>query len=176
MDEPNGRKGAVTEIYARAVQNVRAEYEARRRAMSFTEYLGIFAEKPRLALRDAARYLLDAVDYFGAVRTTNPWGDVTRYRIFDQSFEGGGPRHVGQEKVQGAVRAALESQVRDGGINRLILVHGPNGSAKSTLVSCLANGAEHYSRLPEGELYRFRWIFPSRTTGTCTAQIGRAHV
>ena len=41
-----------------------------------------------------------------------------------------------------------------GAINRLILVHGPNGSAKSTLVGCLCNGAEHYSRLPEGERAR----------------------
>jgi predicted Ser/Thr protein kinase len=172
MDETNGRKSAVMELFARAADNVRAEYEARRRAMSFSEYLGIFAEKPRLGLRDAARYLLDAIDYFGAVRSTHPWGDVTRYRIFDQAFEGGGPRLVGQEKVQGAVRAALESQVRDGAINRLILVHGPNGSAKSTLVSCLCNGAEHYSRLPEGELYRFRWIFPSRNTASSSIGFG----
>ena len=172
MDETKGRTGAVMEMFARAAEHARTEYEARRRAMSFAEYLGIFAEKPRLAIRDAARYLLDAIDYFGAVATTHPWGDVTRYRIFDQAFDGGGPRLVGQEKVQGAVRAALESQVRDGGINRLILIHGPNGSAKSTLVACLCNGAEHYSRLPEGELYRFRWIFPSRTTGSSAIGFG----
>jgi serine protein kinase len=166
MSESSDRKGAVLELYARAADNAGAEFEARRRAMSFSEYLGVFAEKPRVALRDAAKYVLDAIDHFGAVKTTHPWGDVVRYRIFDQEFEGGGNRLVGQEKVQAAVRAALESQVRDGGINRLILVHGPNGSAKSTLVNCLLNGAEHYSRLPEGELYRFRWIFPSRGTGS----------
>jgi serine protein kinase len=172
MDEPNGQKSAVLELYARAAENVREEYEARRRAMSFSDYLGVFAAKPRLQLRDAARYLLDAIDYFGAVQTTHPWGSVTRHRIFDQEFEGGGPRLVGQERVQVAVRAALESQVRDGAINRLVLIHGPNGSAKSTLVACLFNGAEHYSRLPEGELYRFRWIFPSRTTGSSAIGFG----
>lgn len=172
MDLKNGQAGGVLDLFARASESVRDEYLARRRAMSFTEYLGIFAQKPRLALRDAARYVLDAIDYFGAVQTTHPWGDVTRYRIFDQEFEGGGPRLVGQEKVQVAVRSALESQVRDGGINRLVLVHGPNGSAKSTLVACLFNGAEHYSRLPEGELYRFRWIFPSRRSGASSIGFG----
>ena len=172
MDEPNGKKGAVLDIFSRAADSVRAEYDARRRAMSFADYIGIFADKPRLQLRDAARYLLDAIDYFGAVQTTHPWGDVTRYRIFDQAFADGGPRLVGQEKVQAAVRAALESQVRDGGVNRLVLIHGPNGSAKSTLVACLFNGAEHYSRLPEGELYRFRWIFPSRTSGSSAIGFG----
>jgi predicted Ser/Thr protein kinase len=172
MDETKAKTGAVLELFSRAAENVRTDYLARRRAMSFAEYLAVFAEKPRLALRDAARYVLDAIDYFGAVRTTHPWGDVTRYRIFDQAFEGGGPRLVGQEKVQAGVRAALESQVRDGAINRLILVHGPNGSAKSTLVGCLCSGAEHYSRLPEGELYRFRWIFPSRSTGSSAIGFG----
>jgi serine protein kinase len=166
MSESTEGKNAVLELYARAADNAGAEYEARRRALTFAEYLGAFAENPRRALRDAAKYVLDAIDHFGAVKTTHPWGDVTRYAIFDQAFEGGGNRLVGQEKVQSAVRAALESQVRDGAVNRLILVHGPNGSAKSTLVNCLLNGAEHYSRLPEGELFRFRWIFPSRATGS----------
>ena len=166
MSEPTNGKSAVLDLYAQAADNACAEYEARRRALSFSEYLGAFAENPRRALRDAARYVLDAIDHFGAATATHPWGDVTRYRIFDQAFEGGGDRLVGQEKVQSEVRAALESQVSDGAINRLILVHGPNGSAKSTLVNCLLNGAEHYSRLPEGELYRFRWIFPSRNTGS----------
>jgi len=43
-----------------------------------------------------------------------------------------------------------------------VLLHGPNGSAKSTFVSCLARALEYYSTLDEGALYRFNWIFPSQ--------------
>jgi predicted Ser/Thr protein kinase len=55
----------------------------------------------------------------------------------------------------------LRSFVQDGRPNKLILLHGPNGSAKSTFVRCLGRGLEHYSTLDEGALYRFSWIFPA---------------
>lgn len=44
--------------------------------------------------------------------------------------------------------------------HRLILLHGPNGSAKSTIVSALMERLEKYSQTPEGALYTFSWIFP----------------
>ena len=51
--------------------------------------------------------------------------------------------------------------VRDGRPNRLILLHGPNGSAKTTFVQCIVRALEHYSSTDEGALYRFHWIFPT---------------
>src|SRR5262249_44360396 len=54
------------------------------------------------------------------------------------------------------------SFVQDGRPNKLILLHGPNGSAKSTFIRCLGRGLEHYSTLDEGALYRFSWIFPTQ--------------
>ena len=51
--------------------------------------------------------------------------------------------------------------MQDGRPNKLILLHGPNGSAKSTFIRCLGRGLEHYSTLEEGALYRFSWIFPA---------------
>ena len=43
-------------------------------------------------------------------------------------------------------------------------MHGPNGSAKSTIVACLMAALENYSTLDEGALYRFNWVFPSAKT------------
>ena len=40
---------------------------------------------------------------------------------------------------------------------RVILLHGPVGSAKSTIVRLLKKGLEQYSRDPEGALYSFSW-------------------
>jgi serine protein kinase len=56
----------------------------------------------------------------------------------------------------------LKSFVRDGRPNKLVLLHGPNGSAKSTFIRCLGRALEHYSTLEEGALYRFSWIFPAQ--------------
>ncbi len=43
---------------------------------------------------------------------------------------------------------------------RVILLHGPVGSSKSTIVRLLKNGLEDYSRTPEGALYTYRWELP----------------
>ena len=69
---------------------------------------------------------------------------------------------MGQEEVQAAVYRLVSNFAREGRTNRLILLHGPNGSAKSTFVACMQRAMEHYSTLDEGALYKFNWIFPSQ--------------
>src|ERR1044071_7270464 len=91
-----------------------------------------------------------------------PWGEVRRFHLFDAPWAGGEDRLFGQEPVQNAVYRVLRSFVQDGRPNKLLLLHGPNGSAKSTFIRCLGRGLEHYSTLDEGALYRFSWIFPAQ--------------
>ena len=40
---------------------------------------------------------------------------------------------------------------------RILLLHGPVGSAKSTIARLLKKGLEHYSRTDAGALYTFAW-------------------
>jgi len=160
------------DMFNEASDSIRDKYQQQLGVMSFAEYLGEIAPNPQGHLRDAARFALDAIEYYGTSIIKRPWGEETRYKIFDQEFADSSNRLVGQEAAQSAVRSALASQVRDGEINRLIVIHGPNGSAKSTLVNNLFTGLENYSRLPEGLSYRFRWIFPSRKTSHGTVGFG----
>ena len=41
---------------------------------------------------------------------------------------------------------------------RVILLHGPVGSSKSTIARLLKKGLEHYSRTTDGALYTFDWV------------------
>ncbi len=50
--------------------------------------------------------------------------------------------------------------------DKLILLHGPNGSAKSSTVEALARGLHLYSQLEEGAVYTFNWIFPTDRSST----------
>lgn len=165
---------------------VERRFQEGRRVLSFQEYLELFAQRPARYARDAARYVLDMFDHFGTREVERPWGQLTRYRLFDLPWDAGhdggpseGPPNppiaegryrqrefalVGHEDLQAEIYRSLANFVREGRANRLILMHGPNGSAKSTVASCIHRALEHYSTLEEGALYRFHWVFPSRKT------------
>jgi predicted Ser/Thr protein kinase len=149
---------------------VRERFEAEKRVLSFSEYLDEFGAHPWRHSRDAARYLRDCFDFYGTTEVQRPWGTLTRYKLFDLEFErdeGFTPSDflVGHEAIQQAFYRALSNFVREGRANRLLLLHGPNGSAKSTFAQCLMRALEHYSKQPEGALYRFSWVFPRGTDG-----------
>lgn len=153
-------------------KSVRERFEAQKRVLSFPQYLDLVLANPWRHTRDAARYLRDCFDYYGTYEIKRPWGPVTRWRLFDLPFDEapvGHPRKsdhlVGQEAIQASVYRVLQSFVREGRANRLVLLHGPNGSAKSTFAACLMRALEHYSWRDEGALYRFSWIFPRGRDG-----------
>lgn len=147
-------------------QRVESDFRQERRLLSFREYLELFATDPLRYSRDACRYLRDMFDFYGQKRVERPWGEQTRFQLFDLPFADGKEAArealVGQELVQQEIYRALENFVREGRPNRLILLHGPNGSAKSTIAACLMRALEHYSLAPEGALYRFHWVFPNQ--------------
>ncbi|HVU04708.1 MAG TPA: serine protein kinase PrkA [Polyangiaceae bacterium] len=149
-------------------RQVQKEFHEGQRVLSFQEYLALVAAHPARHTRDAARYLRDAFDHFGRVVLKRPAGEVTRFKLFDLPWlpEADAQRHalVGQERVQEEIYRTLSNFVQEGRPNRLPLLHGPNGSAKSTAAQCMMAALEHYSTLEEGALYRFHWVFPSKNT------------
>jgi serine protein kinase len=141
---------------------VRDDFTRNRRVMSFAEYLNLVVAEPTRQLRSATQYMVDCFDHYGSSTVKYPWGEVRHFHLFDAPWANGEDRLFGQEHVQNAVYRVLRSFVQDGRPNKLILLHGPNGSAKSTFIRCLGRGLENYSALDEGALYRFSWIFPAQ--------------
>ncbi len=149
------------QLLEEVASEVREDFEANRRIMSFPQFLDTFAEHPRRHARNSVQYLRDCFLYYG--RETKPlvWGEVDHFGLFDTPFDDGRDRLVGQNKAQEHVFRLVDNFVREGRINKLILLHGPNGSAKSTLIETMMRALEHYSSTEEGALYRFNWIFPT---------------
>ncbi len=147
---------------AQATGEMRESFARNRRVISFGEYFALFGAEPARQLRSAAEYVRDVFDHFGSEPVRTPRGPMTRWQLFDCPWDDGKDALVGQEEVQAAVYRLVSNFAREGRTNRLILLHGPNGSAKSTFVACLQRAMEHYSTLDEGALYRFNWIFPSQ--------------
>src|SRR5580698_2314518 len=163
MDEP---RDAASQVRAIA-DHVEQRFRAGRRVLAFAEFLDLFDADSVRYTRDASRYVRDVFDHFGKVTVHHPWGDFARYRLFELPWEQparGLPRGalIGQEHVQEEIYRALSNFVREGRPNRLMLLHGPNGSAKSTIAGAIMSALEHYSTLDVGALYRFHWVFPSQ--------------
>ncbi len=159
-----GQQADLRQIVKEIGQQVSQSFVANHRVLSFTEYLDLVKKAPERQLRSAPQYLLDAIHHFGQTEVRRPWGTTTRYGIFDCPWAEGRDSLVGQENVQSEIVRAIEGFVQEGTSNKLILLHGPNGSAKSTLVRCLGRGLQHYSTEENGALYRFNWIFPTYNT------------
>lgn len=142
---------------------VKTAFAEQRNILAFDEYLEGFLQAPRQQARNSAQWLRDAIEHFGTEEVPSPAGPLRRWRLYDLHFapEAEPSRVAGQEEVQAAIARVLGNFVRSGRVNKLILLHGPNGSAKSSIVAALMRAMEAYSHSPGGALYRFHWVFPS---------------
>ncbi len=152
---------------AAIAERVQREFEEERRLLSFSEYLELFAADPVRHSRDAARYIRDMFEHYGSTEVERPWGSEKRFRLFDLPFlpdeDAQSDALVAHESIQIELFRILSNFVREGRPNRVILLHGPNGSAKSTAAACMMRALEHYSAQEEGALYRFHWVFPNQS-------------
>lgn len=154
------------ELLGGLAQRSQERFTARRTILSFREYFAEVAKDPRRHTRDAAHYMRDMFDHFGSERITALGRRMRRFKLFDAAFNSGRTRVEGQEPLQNEVYKHLSSFCEKGRIDKLLMIHGPNGTAKSTFVECLIAGLEHYSLLPEGAMYRFNWIFSDNADRT----------
>lgn len=164
--EPRARSGGTipapaSQYLLKVGAEVHERFVANRMILSFEEYVDLFQREPRRQARSAAQYLRDAMDSFGFADSDGPVGRLRRFHLFDAPFDAGEGRIAGQEETQAAIYRQVSNFVRAGRVNKLILLHGPNGSAKTSIVNALVRALEEYSRLPEGARYRLNWVFPS---------------
>lgn len=141
--------------------SVKQAFDSDRTVLSFAEWFELFHEDPARNLRNSAHYVRDVFDHFGTVTLDLPTGEIRRFNLFDAPWAAGVGRVSGQEQVQNEIYRLLTNFIRQGRISKLVLMHGPNGSAKTSIIQCIQGAMEHYSRTEQGALYSFAWIFPS---------------
>jgi serine protein kinase len=123
---------------------------------TFQQYLEI-AEKNPLVARNAWQRLLDMLESHGAAKPERR-GAHKRWKIFDDPFGDGQDAVYGLDEPLVQLVQTIRAGARDlGPERRVILLHGPVGSAKSTIARLLKRGLETYSRTDEGALYTFDW-------------------
>ncbi len=135
----------------------RAAYAALTWEGSFAEYLEL-AERSPVVARNAWQRLLDMIESHGSSEPGRR-SRVRRYRLFEDPFDGGRDAVYGlDEPIQRLVDTIRAGAMGLGPERRVLLLHGPVGSAKSTIARLLKRGLEAYSRTDAGALYTFDWV------------------
>ncbi|MBL8849189.1 MAG: serine protein kinase, partial [Planctomycetaceae bacterium] len=123
---------------------------------TFAEYLDLVAANPKVT-RTAYQRVYDMILADGSYPIEGT-KDLVRFRFFDD------PHHGGQDAIFGLTRPLMElvnvfksAALKYGTERRVLLLHGPVGSSKSTIARLLKRGLERYARQPEGALYTFGW-------------------
>jgi len=124
---------------------------------SFEEYLDLVSKNPRIA-RNAFQRIYDMIMHFGCERYTTLRQEMMRYNFFSDPFESGADAIYGLDgALMGLVDFFKSAAHQYGTERRILLLHGPVGSSKSTIARLLKKGLEYYSKRDEGALYTFSW-------------------
>src|SRR5512138_912723 len=154
-------KGDVPALIAKvaALQNLK-EYAELNWAGTFEDYLAIVRKNPAVT-RSAFQRVYDMILSYGQEEYIDNKKRLIRYNFFKDE------QHQGRDAIFGLdiplmrlVSVLHSAAQRYGTERRVILLHGPVGSSKSTIARLIKRGMEEYSRTSEGALYSFEWVLP----------------
>jgi serine protein kinase len=125
---------------------------------TFEDYLKIVRDRPQVT-RNAYQRVYDMIISYGTEEYIDNKKKLVRYNFFKDEQSGGANAIFGLDiplmRLVHVLKAAAEGY---GPEKRVILLHGPVGSSKSTIARLLKLGIEQYSRTPDGALYAFDWV------------------
>jgi len=129
---------------------------------SFEDYLMLVKRSPRVT-RNAFQRVYDMVLSHGEEEYIDNKKKLIRYRFFTDEACAGKDAIYGLDIPLMRLMNVLKSAAQGYGTEkRVILLHGPVGSSKSTIARQLKRGLEQYSRTPEGALYSYTWDLPGK--------------
>ncbi|QDT36571.1 PrkA family serine protein kinase [Stratiformator vulcanicus] len=133
------------------------QYQQEHWTGSFDEYLDLVKQNPGYT-RTAYQRMYDMIMSYGTYSVGSTKEGLIRYRFFDD------PDNDGKDAIFGLTKTLIEfvnvlksAALKYGTERRVILLHGPVGSSKSTIARLLKRGLERYSRADEGAIYTFGW-------------------
>src|ERR1700712_4590960 len=127
---------------------------------SFEDYLNLVRKAPQVT-RNAYQRLYDMVLSHGVEEYIDNKKKLVRYKFFKDEQHGGRDAVFGLDVPLMRLMNVLKSASQGYGTERrIILLHGPVGSAKSTIARQLKKGLEEYSRTADGALYTYYWNLP----------------
>jgi serine protein kinase len=132
----------------------RKEFLTLNEEMTFEQYLEKVQSNPKLA-RNSFQYVYDMIMSKGTSTFERYRKTYTRYHFFNDNEI---PIFGLEETLQDLVDFIHGAAGNYGTERRVLLLHGPVGSSKSTICRRLKRGLENYSRLDVGAWYTYKWV------------------
>jgi serine protein kinase len=137
---------------------------------SFEEYLDLVREDPRVC-RTAYQRVYDMILSHGKEEYIDNKKRIVRYNFFSDPINNGHDAIFGLDiPLMRLVNVLRSAAMEYGAEKRIILLHGPVGSSKSTIARLLKRGIEAYSRTEDGRLFTFSWVLPKELQHICGGQ------
>src|SRR3984893_17187028 len=134
---------------------------------SFDEYVDIVREHPEVT-RAAYQRLYDMILSHGTEDIYENKEKVVRYNFFADFAIKHGDGIYGLDRSLIQLVNAFKSAAKGYGTERrVLLLHGPVGSSKSTIARLLKRGLEEYSRTDEGMIFSYSWKTPDGAFQKC---------
>jgi serine protein kinase len=140
-----------------------SDYRKKHWEGSFEQYLDIVREHPEVT-RTAYQRLYDMILSHGTEEVYENKEKLIRYKFFTEFAAKHADSIFGLDRPLMQLVNAFKSAAKGYGTERrVLLLHGPVGSSKSTIARLLKRGLEDYSRIDEGMLFSFSWKGPDGT-------------
>jgi serine protein kinase len=124
---------------------------------NLSEYLDVVKANPKIA-RNAFQRIHDMILSYGVEEIAEHKEKLIRYKFFSDPIDNGRDAVYGLERSLMKFVSLFKSAAKGYGTEkRVFLLHGPVGSAKSTIARLLKKGLEAYSMTKEGALYSYGW-------------------
>lgn len=154
MEKKNNEMRSSLTLSKYASLHNRNEFKSLNEEFSFADYLDKVDECPKLC-RNAFQYVFDMIMSKGTSEFERYRKTYTRYHFFDDPEV----TIFGlEETLSGIVDFIHGAAGNYGTERRILLMHGPVGSSKSTIARCIKKGLEKYSLTKEGTWYTFKWV------------------
>ena len=121
---------------------------------TFNDYLNMVSKNP-VILANAWKRIYQMIISFGKEEKIKFKKKLVRYKFFSSHPQF--PIFGLEETIMELVDTIHAGSMGYGPERRILLLHGPVGSSKSTICSRLKRGLEEHSRTDEGALYTYSW-------------------
>lgn len=132
----------------------RTRFKTLHEEISFPEFIDRVTANPRLA-RGAYQRIYDMIMRKGTDKFKKFRKTYTKYKFFDDPEI---PIYGLEDTLQELVKFISGAAGGYGTEKRVLLLHGPVGSSKSTICRLLKKGLQEYSQTDEGAWYTYKWV------------------